>query len=132
MRSPVATKAIVSKTSQLSVNYRNSELSVGDKGKVRPGDRAPDSPCRHPVTGEQSRLFDLFRGPHFTLLQFGAVVPGLAERLDRLHGDDIRVYQLEPGPRASATAPAGARSFSSGRTAMWPYGPGQATQWSTT
>ncbi|GAA3407661.1 FAD-dependent monooxygenase [Streptosporangium vulgare] len=98
MRNPAVTRAIVSKTSQLSVNYRDSELSVGDKGKVRPGDRAPDSPCRHPVTGERSRLFDLFRGPHFTLLQFDAVVPGLAECLDRLHGNDIRVYQLESGP----------------------------------
>ncbi|MGW4794802.1 FAD-dependent monooxygenase [Nonomuraea sp. NPDC004297] len=98
MRSTAVTKAIISKTSQLSVNYRDSELSVGDKGKVRPGDRAPDSPCRHPVTGEPSRLFDLFRGPHFTLLHFGAVVPGLAERLDALYGDDIRVHHLEPGP----------------------------------
>ncbi|MEV4081344.1 FAD-dependent monooxygenase [Nonomuraea fuscirosea] len=98
MRSPAVTKAIVSRTSQLGVNYRDSELSVGEKGKVRPGDRAPDSPCGHPVTVEQSRLFDLFRGPHFTLLQFGTEVPGLAERLDGLYGDDVRVHRLEPGP----------------------------------
>jgi hypothetical protein len=26
------------------------------------------------------------------------MVPGLAERLDALYGDCIRVYQLEPGP----------------------------------
>jgi FAD binding domain len=58
---------------QLLLNYRGSSLTMEigrHQGRLRAGDRAPDA------IGENSsgriRLFDLFRGPHFTLLAFGA------------------------------------------------------------
>jgi hypothetical protein len=35
------------------------------------GGRAPDAPCRG-AGGQPTRLFDLFRGPHWTLLGFDA------------------------------------------------------------
>jgi 2-polyprenyl-6-methoxyphenol hydroxylase-like FAD-dependent oxidoreductase len=64
--------------SQLTLGYRWSRLSrdaadrSGDlAGRLRAGDRAPDAPCRDPLTGARVRLFDLFRGPHFTLLGLG-------------------------------------------------------------
>ena len=63
---------------QLGLGYRWSSLArdlgpdAGAPDRLRAGDRAPDAPCRHPVSGESVRLFDVFRGPHFTLLGFGA------------------------------------------------------------
>ncbi|KAK1181359.1 FAD-dependent monooxygenase [Streptomyces sp. NBS 14/10] len=46
------------------------EGSAGGYGSPRAGDRAPDAPCARP-DGEPFRLFDAFRGPHFTLLALG-------------------------------------------------------------
>jgi hypothetical protein len=54
------------------VGYRESSLSVDTRreaGGLRAGDRAPDG------TVAGVRLFDTFRGPHWTLL--GASAPGL-------------------------------------------------------
>jgi 2-polyprenyl-6-methoxyphenol hydroxylase-like FAD-dependent oxidoreductase len=70
-------------TRQLGVGYRTSSLSREtrpDPGPVRAGDRAPDG------TVGGVRLFDAFRGPHWTLLALGvpaAPVPGAAVRVVR-------------------------------------------------
>ncbi|MFF7368090.1 FAD-dependent monooxygenase [Streptomyces tricolor] len=59
-------------TVQLGLGYAESSLSVETRtvtGPVRAGDRAPDG------TVAGTRLFDVFRGPHWTVL--GATVPGL-------------------------------------------------------
>ncbi|MEV0266533.1 FAD-dependent monooxygenase [Streptomyces sp. NPDC050617] len=61
---------------QLGLGYRESPLSVErreglEEGALRAGDRAPDAPCEDAGTGEMRRLFDVFRGPHFTLLALG-------------------------------------------------------------
>jgi 2-polyprenyl-6-methoxyphenol hydroxylase-like FAD-dependent oxidoreductase len=59
---------------QLGLGYRWSSLaheSMPREDLLRAGDRAPDAPCVTD-TGEPVRLFDLFRGPHYTLLGFGA------------------------------------------------------------
>src|SRR5262249_34454228 len=39
---------------------------------LRAGARAPDAPGLDASAGAPMRLFDVFRGPHFTLLGFGA------------------------------------------------------------
>lgn len=52
---------------QLGLGYRESPLSAGRAGTLVAGDRAPDGPA-----GDGRRLFDVFRGPHFTLLIVGA------------------------------------------------------------
>lgn len=60
-------------TLQLGIGYRDSPLSRElrkSPGKVQAGDRAPDAPGVMQGEREQ-RLFDLFRGPHSTLLAFG-------------------------------------------------------------
>ena len=55
---------------QLDLNYRASSLTVtGTIGDLQPGDRAPDAPCRGRA-GQPTRLFSLFRGPHWTLLGY--------------------------------------------------------------
>lgn len=55
---------------QLDIGYRDSplcpELSACGKA-LRPGDRAPDAPVKG-AAGQPSRLFQLFKGPHWTLL----------------------------------------------------------------
>ncbi|MFJ1455135.1 FAD-dependent monooxygenase [Nocardia sp. N2S4-5] len=52
-------------TQQLDISYRG----VGATGALVAGDRAPDAPLRR-ADGTALRLFDLFRGPHATLLGF--------------------------------------------------------------
>jgi len=57
-------------TTQLSLNYPESSLSVETReglpeGALRAGDRAPDARV------DGVRLFDAFRGPHWTLLAVG-------------------------------------------------------------
>ncbi|WNV86285.1 FAD-dependent oxidoreductase [Umezawaea sp. Da 62-37] len=55
---------------QLDLGYAGSSLNVGSSGRdkgVVPGDRAPDAPVTG-AGGVATRLFTLFRGPHWTLL----------------------------------------------------------------
>jgi len=67
--------------SQLGIRYRDSPLSdegPGAKklgrGVPRAGDRAPDASILDYESGAE-RLFDLFRGPHYTMLVFGGDAP---------------------------------------------------------
>jgi len=66
---------------QLTISYHGGPLAPADSLRtttLRVGDRAPDGP----VMGQSARLFDLYRGPHFTLLGFGeqavATLPSLS------------------------------------------------------
>lgn len=58
---------------QLDLGYRGSSLTLPgsiDTARVQAGDRAPDARCRGRA-GQSTRLFDLFRGPQWTLLGYG-------------------------------------------------------------
>jgi hypothetical protein len=58
-------------TLQLGITYSQMSLSKSAGGadvKVAAGDRAPDAPGLN-AAGDPMRLFDLFRGPQFTLLR---------------------------------------------------------------
>jgi len=64
-------------TRQLDLGYRDGPLAVDARrapGKLLPGDRAPDGLCRA-RNGRTVRLFELFQGPHWTLLACGAPEP---------------------------------------------------------
>ncbi|WP_030017243.1 FAD-dependent monooxygenase [Streptomyces monomycini] len=54
----------------LDITYRAPDAT----GVLVTGDRAPDAPLLD-ADGKHVRLFDLFRGPHFTRLVFGAPAP---------------------------------------------------------
>ncbi|RDI69093.1 FAD-dependent monooxygenase [Nocardia pseudobrasiliensis] len=57
---------------QLDNTYRGGPLAVDDRaepGTLRAGDRAPDG-----VLPSGTRLFDIFSGPHATVLAFGAPI----------------------------------------------------------
>lgn len=81
-------------TQQLGIAYRDSplsrELRANPGGTLRAGDRAPDAVCTT-ADGSTLRLFDAFRGPHFTLLALGGAQPpeGLG---DGAH--DVRTYAI--------------------------------------
>ncbi|MFI0711993.1 FAD-dependent monooxygenase [Streptomyces inhibens] len=60
---------------QLDIGYPGSPLTKElrtdvPEGALVAGDRAPDAPC-HTSDGKPTRLFDAYRGPHFTLLALG-------------------------------------------------------------
>ena len=102
-----ASKSRDPETLQLHLNYRASSLSHDDRdspGQVRAGDRAPDAPCLDPA-GRPIRLFDLFRGPHFTLLAFGASHDDLVARINARYAGLVHAYQvIRPGdPPADRT-----------------------------
>ncbi|MBW5254709.1 FAD-dependent monooxygenase [Streptomyces sp. P01-B04] len=69
---------------QLGLGYREGPLSVGRAGVLEAGDRAPDGPA------DERRLFDVFRGPHFTLLAVGtdAALPEFA-------GSQVRPHRVD-------------------------------------
>ncbi len=67
---------------QLSLNYRGGPLADEPgtgAGRLRAGDRAPDAPCG------PTRVFDLLRGPHWTLLAFDAPDADLPPHAPGLH-----------------------------------------------
>jgi hypothetical protein len=76
----------------LTLDYRGGLLARDDRpatGRLAAGDRAPDAPVT--TAGAASRLFDLYRGPHWTLLSFGA-----APEVDL--GPDVHAYTVvQPG-----------------------------------
>ncbi|HTF49910.1 MAG TPA: FAD-dependent monooxygenase [Pseudonocardia sp.] len=71
LRRPRASKFTRSEEDrQLTISYHGGPLAPADSPRtttLRVGDRAPDGP----ISGPATRLFDLYRGPHFTLLGFG-------------------------------------------------------------
>ncbi|WP_374104854.1 FAD-dependent monooxygenase [Nocardia sp. MH4] len=86
-------------TRQLGISYR----SPTDRGPLVAGDRAPDAPLAD-ATGTKIRLFDLFRGPHATLLRFaptteaaGTPPPsGLAANSASLGTCPVRTVEIRP------------------------------------
>ncbi len=70
------------------------------EGIAQAGDRAPDARLSD-AAGATVRLFDLFRGPHFTLLAFGgAALPGLGSQ----YGEAVRGYRIARPGAASGGA----------------------------
>ena len=80
---------------QLSVNYRGGRLAEELRsipGSLRAGDRAPDAPGRS-ADGTPVRLFDLFRGPHSTLIGFD-LDQHLSDELSKVFGDRLPVHPI--------------------------------------
>lgn len=82
--------------SQLDISYRGGPLAcdLDDATGIRAGDRAPDSPFIFSSHGQRGRLFELFRGTHFTLLAFAdQPAPPLADR----YKDIVHAYTITRG-----------------------------------
>ncbi|MFJ7903710.1 FAD-dependent monooxygenase [Streptomyces sp. NPDC096198] len=82
----------------LDITYRGPD-TVGHRVS---GDRAPDAPVRT-GEGKRIRLFDLFRGPHFTRLTFGGGAPGTGDGAahDGAAHDERAFTVLGPGEMPS-------------------------------
>jgi 2-polyprenyl-6-methoxyphenol hydroxylase-like FAD-dependent oxidoreductase len=81
---------------QLMLRYPWSRLSrqaTSRPSGPRPGDRAPDAPL-HDADGTPTRLFDLFRGPYFTLLGLGE---RCAPALDGIEAGIVKPHLVGPG-----------------------------------
>jgi 2-polyprenyl-6-methoxyphenol hydroxylase-like FAD-dependent oxidoreductase len=91
----------------LTLNYRGGPISRDDRthpGTVAAGDRAPDAPATT-AGGRPVRLFDLFRGPHWTVLAFGAAHMRTVAALDDRFGPTLRAYTVvRPGEPAGEHA----------------------------
>jgi 2-polyprenyl-6-methoxyphenol hydroxylase-like FAD-dependent oxidoreductase len=83
-------------TQQLGISYRGSSLSREEQrhlGKLRAGDRAPDACCLD-ASGNAIRLFDAFRGPHFTLLAFGEAHADTVAQVNERHAPMVRALRV--------------------------------------
>ncbi|MCS0636758.1 FAD-dependent monooxygenase [Streptomyces sp. LP05-1] len=67
-------------TRQLGLGYRGGPLAEGAAGALVAGDRAPDARL-----GGGTRVFDLLRGPHATLLAVGTEAPAVPAPFVRVH-----------------------------------------------
>jgi hypothetical protein len=85
---------------QLQLTYRGGPLArqvQGDDRSVQPGDRAPDARYRDRA-GKTGRLFDAFRGSHFTLLAVGDAAHENAARLSwPAEGAELRIVAIPSG-----------------------------------
>lgn len=112
---------------QLSINYRGGPLALSAAAvttTLRVGDRAPDARLRDPA-GNPLRLFDVLRGPHFTLLAYG---PSAARDLAAVAwpraGATLRRVAINGPP----DAPADLRIRDEGGSFRSNYGAGRAAQ----
>jgi 2-polyprenyl-6-methoxyphenol hydroxylase-like FAD-dependent oxidoreductase len=87
---------------QLTLNYRWSSLSKQANKQqlsLEAGDRAPDAPLQD-SKGNRITLFDLFRGPNFTLLFTGDIlIDDLTQFTDRYK--NIKPYHINFSKNAS-------------------------------
>ncbi|WP_164015602.1 FAD-dependent oxidoreductase [Pyxidicoccus trucidator] len=86
-------------TRQLGLHYRGGPLAPqtdGDTSRLRAGDRAPDAPCVD-ATGKPSRLFEAFRGSHWTLLAFGPAHEDAPAWARSRFGDFVRAIHVRAG-----------------------------------
>lgn len=82
--------------SQLDITYRGGLLAcdLDDTTGIRAGDRAPDSPFIFASPGQRGRLFELFRGTHFTFLTFA---DQSAPQLSDSYKDIVHTYTITRG-----------------------------------
>ncbi|MGZ0151792.1 FAD-dependent monooxygenase [Kribbella sp. WER1] len=80
-------------TRQLDVSYRDP----ADSRPLAPGDRAPDAPVTD-AEGNKIRLFELFRGPHETVLRFSPSTPAThPHTVDITSPGAFAIYHAQPG-----------------------------------
>jgi hypothetical protein len=87
---------------QLDLGYADSALSLERRqrnGHLRAGDRAPDARC-HGASGRSTRLFEVYRGPQFTLLGFEPTAAAPHVR----HRKGLAVWRVGPAGELRDTA----------------------------
>lgn len=89
---------------QLGLSYRTGPLTSGElpsDGRVVDGDRAPDAGIVL-SDGQRTTLFDVFRGPHFSLIASSARAAEEARRVPQpASGAELRLVTLAPSQNAT-------------------------------
>jgi 2-polyprenyl-6-methoxyphenol hydroxylase-like FAD-dependent oxidoreductase len=84
-------------TRQLGINYRKSSLTEGIPGRaedsLQAGDRAPDGLLTN-GSGARIRIFDLLRGPHFTVLRLVSSGGRELGELQTPFGEQVRTFEI--------------------------------------
>jgi 2-polyprenyl-6-methoxyphenol hydroxylase-like FAD-dependent oxidoreductase len=86
-------------TLQLGLDYRHSSLSVDTRGEgegLRAGDRAPQAPGLEGPRGPCS-MFDLLRGPHWTVIGMGMRWRGLIKEILTAFPGSMKGYAICDG-----------------------------------
>ncbi|MGH3961322.1 FAD-dependent monooxygenase [Mycobacterium sp.] len=85
---------------QTDITYRGQPLSQeampGNRKGLAAGDRAPDATLPDAATGLPVRLFDVYRGPAFTLLAFGPSQIDAARRVADDYPNLVNVCAIVP------------------------------------
>ncbi|WP_431912444.1 FAD-dependent monooxygenase [Nonomuraea jabiensis] len=93
-------------TTGLTIAYPDSPLTRRTPrsvpARVRPGDRAPDAVSHDPASGHRIRLFDLLRGPHWTLLTFDRGHPAPYDAVDAPLAVPLRTVRVTTDTAAAA------------------------------
>jgi len=100
-------------TLQLGINYRGSSLAHDESdaaAKVHAGDRAPDAPCSN-LAGTSMRLFDIFRGTHFTLLAFGSRHTSTVMGVNQRYAPTVRATSVLRADEPTGDVPPSATLF---------------------
>lgn len=88
-------------THQLDLHYRGGALATDTRarpGRVCAGDRAPDA-LGQDRSAQRRRLFEMFRGPHWTLLSFGGAQDDALARSRVRWAQFIRVVRVLDRPK---------------------------------
>lgn len=98
---PSINRRLTARVSQIDIGYHDGPLADDELsgGRVRPGDRAPDARLVDTATGQPLRLFDLLRGPQWTLLLVGDAAAGRLD-CDALP-DEVRTCLIMPARSTS-------------------------------
>ncbi|WP_327581031.1 FAD-dependent monooxygenase [Nonomuraea sp. NBC_00507] len=100
IKRPAVMSRLLAMTSQLDIAYPDSPLTLagGPRRGPKAGDRAPDARGTTP-DGAPLRLFDVTRGPHWTLLGFGAET---TQPLATLQGPHVSALQVAGSGRTGS------------------------------
>ncbi|MBF6455725.1 FAD-dependent monooxygenase [Nocardia cyriacigeorgica] len=108
LKRPAVMGRLLARTSQLGISYPESPLTVTTTRRHRgpgPGDRAPDARGVD-IGGTPTRLFDVLRGTHWTLLGFGADSIQAFDGIDGVNAARVRTCLiLDPSTRPPSAAP---------------------------
>ncbi len=143
LRLPAVRDAVLGRADELGVGYRGSSLVDQDgpaaglvdrvlfRRAPQPGDRAPDGRGRD-ARGRPLRLFDVFRGPHSTVLLFTGAdhhhwAIDTARRVRGFAGVDVRACVVVPGARVPHGLEGDTVLLDPDREAHRLYGAGTAT-----
>ncbi|MGW4714218.1 FAD-dependent monooxygenase [Nocardia sp. NPDC004260] len=103
VKHPAVMARLLAKTNQLAIAYPDSALTLRGEDRCRgprPGDRAPDA-RGVAADGTPTRLFDITRGTHWTVVGFGEEAAAALRELAGTSDDAVRTCMATDNAPAS-------------------------------